>query len=54
MKFLDITGLQKFVERLHEKFATKNLISAYSGETDWYILDVDYNQLTFDKNEIVK
>lgn len=54
MKFLDITGLQKFVERLYKTVATKNLISSYSGETDWCIIDIDYSQLTFDKNEIVK
>ena len=54
MKFLDITGLQKFVDNLKNIFATKNTILQYESETDWYILDIDYSQLTFDKNEIVK
>lgn len=54
MKFLDITGLQTFVENLRNVFATKDTMSQYKAETDWYLLDIDYSLLEFNKNEIVK
>lgn len=54
MKFLDIIGAQKFIERMYGVFASNDLINQYGNETDWYILDIDYSQLEFDKTEIIK
>lgn len=54
MKFLDIIGAQKFIERMYGVFASNDLINQYENETDWYILDIDYSQLEFDKTEIIK
>lgn len=56
MKFLDITGLQAFISKLYNLFATKQILSDYQTETDWYIIDVDYSEIIgdFNKKEIIK
>lgn len=56
MKFLDLTGLQTFVNKLYNLFATKQILSEYKNETDWCVIDVDYSEIIgdFNKKEIIK
>lgn len=52
-QFLDLTGLNTFLNQLKGLFATKDAVSDVEIDTNTYILNVDYSILEFDTSEIV-
>lgn len=52
-QFLDLTGLNTFLNQLRELFATKATVDDIENDTNTYILSVDYSILEFDTSEIV-
>lgn len=52
-QFLDLTGLNTFLEQLDELFATKKDVADVKKNTDPYIFDIDYTVLEFDTNLII-
>jgi hypothetical protein len=52
-KFLNITGLSTLITQLKGLFATKTAVESVEQDTNMYIVDIDYSQLEFDKDEII-
>lgn len=51
--FLDLTGLNTFLNQLKELFATQASVDNVEQDTNTYVLNVDYAALEFDTSEIV-
>ena len=53
-RFLDLNGLNIFLQELKDLFATKSAVTKVEDDTDLYVTDVDYSQLEFDKTAIIE
>lgn len=50
-EFLDIIGLSTFLDQLKLLFATKTAVETIETDTNLYVIDVDYSQISFPTSE---
>lgn len=51
--FLDLPGLSSFLNKLKTIFATPDAVKKVEDDTNKYVLDVDYSEISFATDEIV-
>lgn len=52
--FLNNTGLSYFFEKLKQLFASHSDVNAVRAETDNYVTQINYSDIQFDTNELIK
>lgn len=52
-KFLNITGVSALLSQLKQKLASSSEVADIQSETETYVTNVDYSQISFDTSEIV-
>ena len=53
-KYTSLNGLETFLNKLRELFATNKDVSDVADNINEYILEIDYDTLAFDTSEIVE